>query len=146
MNKQTEDALKMAIEWFEGLIKANAPIYDEERLILNACKEALEQPAQEPVAYLCDGTRFKVTGVDNDSMITGLPAKLAGEWVALVLATDNRHLTYAHPTQPLSDDEIYNFVNEYEETKNKRGMQDITKWFRFARAIEQAHGIGVTDR
>ena len=40
-----DEALKMAIDWFER------PQYDEYMNdVLDACKEALEQPAQEPVS------------------------------------------------------------------------------------------------
>jgi hypothetical protein len=51
----------------------------------------------EPVAvpeFLAGGTRYKVTfdSKQSDARIYGLPAELNGCWVALVDATDNRHM------------------------------------------------------
>ena len=45
-----DEALKMAIEYLEadGYSISRQPI-------INACKEALEQPAQEPVAHIKQG-------------------------------------------------------------------------------------------
>lgn len=66
---------------------------------------------QEPVAYLDNGTRFKVTLTDRDCYIKSLPRELGGKWVALVAAEDDCHLKAA-PVQPvlepveLTDDEF----------------------------------------
>jgi len=46
MNKQIE-ALKMAIDWIEKETRSQYTYVD----ILQACKEALEQPAQEPATW-----------------------------------------------------------------------------------------------
>ena len=46
MNK--DEALKMAIEALEDMATVHANLEP----IINACKEALEQPAQEPVAWM----------------------------------------------------------------------------------------------
>jgi hypothetical protein len=46
MNKQTQEALKMAIAAFERWEDTYKADCTE---VINACKEALEQPAQEPV-------------------------------------------------------------------------------------------------
>ena len=51
MSNQTE-ALKMAIEFIEMHLTTNDSAFIERTATLEACKEALEQPAQEPVA--CD--------------------------------------------------------------------------------------------
>jgi hypothetical protein len=51
----TANALKMAIERLEGLSYIEHPsidlLADEISITINACKEALEQPAQEPYAW-----------------------------------------------------------------------------------------------
>jgi hypothetical protein len=48
----------------------------------------------EPVPYLSNGTRYKIEGRPNGSArIIGLPNDLAGEWIALVSATDGKHST-----------------------------------------------------
>lgn len=48
----------------------------------------------EPVAhiYLLNGTRFKISAINRVCGIYGLPAALNGQWVALVDATDNKHM------------------------------------------------------
>lgn len=51
------------------------------------------QPVKhEPVAYLDNGTRFKVTLTDSDCYIKSLPRELGGRWVALVAAEDDCHI------------------------------------------------------
>jgi len=50
MNTQTKQALKMAIEALEHASERSI-IIDAYEEIINACKEALEQPAQEPYAW-----------------------------------------------------------------------------------------------
>jgi chromosome condensin MukBEF ATPase and DNA-binding subunit MukB len=49
MNKQTQEALKMAIDVLQNYAQADSPVW---RKALNACKEALEQPAQEVVEIM----------------------------------------------------------------------------------------------
>ena len=102
MNTQTQEALKMAIddlelcngaETVEGII-----IYTHESI--QACKEALAQPAQEPVAY-----RFKW-----DEHLQWHYS----EYLSMRDYYDSEPL-YTHPTpswQKLSDDEIVNIVFE----------------------------------
>lgn len=49
--------------------------------------------AGEPVAYLCNGTRFKVAVHElAGTGVYGLPLELNGRWVALVAADDDCHL------------------------------------------------------
>jgi len=50
MNNKTQEALKMAIDTME----MHVPYYVKDRGCdaINACKEALEQPAQKPEAYI----------------------------------------------------------------------------------------------
>lgn len=55
--------------------------------------------ASEPVKFLADATRYKVARLQDGCAIYGLPDELAGEWVALVEATDNCHLKMTQPAQ-----------------------------------------------
>ena len=83
MNK--DEALRMAIEWLEG-----GAGWCANKEVIQACKEALEQPAQEPVAWMND--------IAYSDEIDNLPAN-RGEIIPL----------YTHPAplwQRLSDDEI----------------------------------------
>lgn len=60
--------------------------------------DARQPERGEAVAYLCDGMRFKVAATSSTMPvvgIAGLPAALAGRWVALVAADDDCHLTAA---------------------------------------------------
>lgn len=57
MNKQTQKALKMAIEaLLYGTDHTNAVM---------ACKEALEQPAQEPVSCHCGNLAFNLQSITH---------------------------------------------------------------------------------
>jgi hypothetical protein len=125
MNKQTEEALKMAIEELNAI--TFSPNWDSIERTINACKEALEQPAQEPVAWRNPN--------DDDR-------RHAFMWHGKLRDKGKYTIPlYTHPAQPLSDDEI------------ERLADAITiKWHiydfdmvKFARAIEQAHHIGVKD-
>ena len=73
----------------------------------------LADASLEPVAYLCNGTRYKVQKLVGDVMICGLPDELIGEWVALVDATDGKHLRAAPVRiKDLTDDEIVDVMNK----------------------------------
>ena len=54
-------------------------------------------PQGEPVAFLAEATRFKVTLTERDCCIKGLPRDLGGRWVALVAAEDDCHMRYTTP-------------------------------------------------
>ena len=113
MNKQTE-ALKMAIEALDTLMMEKGSIYQQ---ALNACKEALEQPAQEPVAEVDFRLEYDCALMVDRSKVT------------------NGQKLYTHPApswQGLNYDETEtvwkaNYIGEYKISMN-----------RFARAIEQA--------
>ena len=50
-------------------------------------------PPAAAVPFLCNGSRFKVSVRDNGSCgLFALPRELGGQWVALVDATDGKHL------------------------------------------------------
>ena len=116
MNKQTE-ALKMAIE-----VLCLVEEYDDNgvnvaKKAIQACKEALEQPAQEPVAY------FKKwedkSGEHKDIKFSN---------------SEGYKPLYTHPKewQGMSDDEIWNIANFL--GKNKEWDYPVM----FAKTIEQA--------
>jgi hypothetical protein len=71
--------------------------------LLQACADmvATEQPApvQEPVAFLANGTRFKISYDSRQSggQIHGIPPELGGRWVAFVAAEDDCHLKLTTP-------------------------------------------------
>ena len=66
MNTQTQEALKLAIEQMQHLIKIYIPspewsgtaIQEDCYETIQACKEALAQPAQEPLAWISVKDRF----------------------------------------------------------------------------------------
>jgi hypothetical protein len=131
MNNQTQEALKMAIEALDEIMMHAGILYPREfgtsfLKTYDACKEALEQPAQEPVAWMYER--------DNGAAILEFHGDLGLKGLKAIPL-------YTHPAQPLSDDEI------------ERLADAITiKWHiydfdmvKFARAIEQAHHIGVKD-
>jgi len=152
MNTTTKDeALKMAIKEFE---EANdfmwcerlCTPYDE---VINACKEALEQPAQEPVE------QKKIIGWRTEDYLseTDDPA-MARNWechykmLPIFEGDLNTKLvpnsSHPHQWQGLTDDEIGKLFSEF--IASHHTPTDSFKVIAgFARAIEQAHGIGVKD-
>lgn len=55
-------------------------------------------PTQEPVQFLCKGTRFKTyLTTDRGVVLEGLPCELSEMWVALVEATDDCHMKLIAP-------------------------------------------------
>jgi hypothetical protein len=98
--------------------------------LLNACKEALEQPAQEPVAWMVS---YEHT------------SSLAFQREALKDAKEIKPL-YTHPYQDgtspskwtaLTDDEIDKFAEMYKDIYIMKQKWQLDTRF-FARAIEQA--------
>jgi hypothetical protein len=71
MNTQTQEALKMAIGFAETSSSISGELYYQYRdIVINACKEALEQPAQgnkEFVTLTDDEIVAKV--FDNDELL-----------------------------------------------------------------------------
>jgi len=96
---------------------------DEAEAAIEALRDALAQPEQEPVAWRCLEDPFGA----NEYLITDDPEKAKGPgWTPL----------YAHPRQrkPLTPEKILALLDSH----NVYG----SKWVEFARAIEKAHGIG----
>jgi hypothetical protein len=93
-----DEALKMAIEWLDKEPKSMEDFEAKENAI-NACKEALEQPAQEPVAYNFEGVLFFANEASHYMKDSGQPL-----------------YTHPHQWQELTDDE------------NEAIIQSIWEW------------------
>lgn len=98
---------------YEILCADEAPPKGEhwEGFIARRIVDALAKPEQEPVQFLLNGARYKVALQHHfGNSIVGLPEHLNGQWVALVDATDGKHLNYtAPPRKPrvsLPDEEL----------------------------------------
>jgi hypothetical protein len=82
-------------------------------------KELAAQPApvQEPVAFLANGTRFKISYDSRQSggQIHGIPPELGGRWVAFVAAEDDCHLKLTTPpaAQPAQEPVAWMQVTKY---------------------------------
>jgi hypothetical protein len=146
MNKQTEEALRMAIEGLEQLLlflyqEEETALYcnkfyeiqtakkniDECNKKINACKEALseQEPAQEPVLIQWYDEETEEWEDTDESYYKHYE--------------ENGHkirFLYTHPAQPLSDARI-------KEIADSLDIEDDYYDYNLARAIEQAHGIGV---
>jgi len=120
MNTQTQEALKMAIEWIENPFVTTPALKTE---VLNACKKALEQPAQEPVAWTDEYKNFLEW--DKESLCDKAVCK---EHEAIPL------YTHPHQWQGLTDDEIQNILTPIVLLDNADSVTD----YEIARAIEQA--------
>lgn len=140
-----DEALKMAIEALDTLMMEKGSVYQQ---AINACEEALashsealEQPAQEPVAWIYQSNsghpalRWENTiSFDFDSIAKKQPD------IPL----------YTRPAQPLSDDEINKLLSKFVECLGtSHGIQENgipeDNAVKFIRAIEQAHGIGESN-
>ena len=109
-----DKALKMAIEALDTLMMEKGSIYQQ---ALQACKDALEQTAQEPVAYMYKDQPQSV-------LILYPPQQIPKSAIPL----------YTHPApawQGLSDRELFNLSQQC-DLNNILGLID------YGRAIEQA--------
>lgn len=122
-----DEALKMAIEalGFEG-VRDTEEYWQMMEAAINACKAALEQPAQEPVG--------EVKIIKDGHKVISWDCHWYKEF------TESTPL-YTHPAQPLSDDEICKVLGITGNEEPRYIRERIAD----ARAIEQAHGIGVKD-
>jgi hypothetical protein len=117
-----DEALKMAIAFMETLtIDTGIKTWNEKhrKEAINACKEALEQPAQEPVAWR-DVVGNVTKHYEYNESGKGEPL-------------------YTHPAQPLSFETILDL--EQKHTDLLVGGGKIFHFEEFARAIEAKHGI-----
>ncbi len=131
MNK--DEALKMAIKalemWNGKNVKTNTALFmiNFEGAI-NACKEALEQPAQEPVAYISE---IGLGRLKHGDYRHGTVAQVSKE---RLFDTDFELYLHPHQWQGLTDDEILK-ASSYIDMLGNIDDDDVIK---FARAIEQA--------
>ena len=156
MNTQTQEALKMAIELLES------PHITEQRIneVVQACKEALEQLAQEPVSKTAERDynfmRDLAIGTEDilNEMLSAKPIAWTKQseldktttlrnpivmWKNKYASIENNVPLFTHPApswQGLSDDEI----EAISDSVRVDGiMTKKPTWYkRFARAIEQA--------
>lgn len=113
---------------------------DDIRLYLAA------EPEAEPVKFLCDATRFKVTGSKAEGMIYGLPQNLIGKWVAFVDADNGQHLKLTKPEparKPMTDEEM---EKQYEIDKEYFGESVMRAFYNGVRFAEKHHGISGEDQ
>jgi hypothetical protein len=91
-------------------------------------------PVQEPVAFLANGTRFKISYDSRQSggQIHGITPELGGRWVAFVAAEDDCHLKLTTPPAAqrqwvgLTEDEMYlNCPNWLSQEQCKVWIQQI---------------------
>ena len=128
MNIQTQEALKMAIE----VMYRNSPnigLTQELEEAINACKEALEQPAQEPVAWYGKDIAFpksnKIFVFNNKD-----DADAYGMRKSVLISP---LYTYPHQWQGLTDDEILDMY--FQANISPQPAKDVID---FIRAIEQS--------
>jgi hypothetical protein len=168
MIKQTEEALRMAIEAMEFEV-GGEPLPTLMIEALNACKAALQEDALERMAENAMelGLEWELFGnseqLDEMQKITEqeyyeqepvawmyeIPSILEGwhnveyksEYVKNMPEGTKIIPLYTRPTKPLSDDEIVLLQAKYDIDSGLtiHSVKD------FARAIEKAHGIGESD-
>ncbi len=114
MNNQTQEALKMAIN-FASVISETYSTGGEAEKVINACKEALEQPAQKPVALSTSNNPF-------NSERHGLE----------VLRN-----THPHQWQGLTDDDMSIIFDKFDWKEIEIAGEHLDL-FKFSHAIEQA--------
>ena len=133
MNTQTQEALKMDLEnlidrfnegWHEGI-----EIDASDIMLLSNIREALEQPAQEPVGQLCLGCGTSMTDARLDA------EKRHNAQLISCCADRQMVDVYTHPYQwqGLTDDEINELHHKWIMNSGNKDTQ-----YDFARAIEQA--------
>jgi hypothetical protein len=117
-----DEALNMALEYFESITALSVDGYKAEQ----ACREALEQPAQDPVAWMV----FDVYG--NGEYVPNDNNKF---FTKQTTATQKPIPLYTHPHQwqGLTDDEIWAMISKLDIAGEQEKIIS-----NFARAIEQA--------
>jgi hypothetical protein len=149
MNTQTQATLKMAIEYIQDMVKGDVSFNGvSNNQVIDACKQALEQPAQE-IVEIMDLMQYG----QSFTKIAAEPAQEPVAWIDEVnntittvqlmkygwLGSDDRAIPdawiklYTHPHQWvwLTEDEIFNLRKDDYGVPSKY-------WDDYARAIEQA--------
>ena len=138
MSTATE-LLRRALDRIDWVYPSDIALKDEIRTFLAA------EPEAEPVKFLCDATRFKVTGSKAEGMIYGLPQNLIGKWVAFVDADNGQHLKLTKPEparKPMTDEEM---EKQYEIDKEYFGESVMRAFYNGVRFAEKHHEIGGDD-
>lgn len=130
-------AAEMALEALEELAKlGNGEHYGNSdgnvvaQKAIPALRQALAQGEQEPVHFLANGVRYKVThqGYYGCSIV-GLPENLNGQWVALVEATDSKHLNcIAQQESTKPEQEPVAYWNGKDMFKRADEVQYVVNW------------------
>lgn len=133
MSKERE-LLRRALEAWDLMARSGeaAKTFEDIRTFLAV------EPEAEPVKFLCDARRFKVTGSKAEGMIYGLPQNLIGKWVAFVDAVNGQHFKYTRPEpsrKPMTEEEIWKLYCGV-RADTLKGI--FSEGVRFA---EQHHGI-----
>ena len=109
MMTSKDEALKMVINWFEG-----GDFYYPEEL-LNACKEALEQPAQEPLTRAQQVIRANNTAQPTQEPVATVAVDNFGNicvgWIKNPNHNDKLY-THPHQWQGLTDNEIQELTHD----------------------------------
>ena len=156
MNKQTQEALKMAIEALQNNQtydwKGNplTALDEANEKVINACKEALaEAEKQEPVAIVMEdsygyGASLYKRLPLGTKLYTHPAQPLTRDWIGTVLERADKDEAFrkgliGELAQPLSDDEIYKMADDsYILVELIQGKGMVFDRLKFARAIEQA--------
>lgn len=99
MSDKMREALETIANWYSP---SHADAYEMSRLARAALAD--QTGRGEAVAFLADGMRFKLAPGTNWAKYLYFPKDLGGKWVALVDATDERHLRLTTPTAPVVPD------------------------------------------
>jgi hypothetical protein len=98
MTHPKDEALKLALD--DLIAEYQMETSSFAKRVNEIFKQALAaQPPVQPVAFLANGTRFKISYDSRQSggQIHGIPPELGGRWVAFVAAEDDCHLKLATP-------------------------------------------------
>ena len=115
-----DEALKMAIE------AMTSPNNLSFLMAITACKEALEQPAQEPVAWMDSEGRFRLD--------------FRTEIVRSIAAVNKEIPLYTHPApswQGLSDDEKLAIIRKWKDEHTMRAQELIGLGDAFEQALKE---------
>lgn len=153
MTEQQEAAMRQALEQPDHSEQHLEMVEQPEHPAVDPCKDGSctccwthldEQPAQqEPVAFLANGTRFKMSFFENEdgpgthvTCFEAFEKELDGRWVALVAAEDDCHRNLARPqAREALKDEMDRYAAQI-ESYTLRSMF-ISGWVH----AEAAHGI-----
>jgi hypothetical protein len=117
-DKPTDEMVQAATDEYDEWAVDNKGTTECIRAMLVKALKATPPAAQpapvQPVAFLANGTRFKINYDSRQSggQIHGIPPELGGRWVAFVAADDNCHLKLTTPPAAqrpwvgLTDEEI----------------------------------------